>query len=82
VIEALAGALTGNEVRPMSKLPVTGRWSQTRPGTIALDFPAVPFTAIYDSGGGHVSLVLSRYQAVQTRAILHDLLTISEGSEE
>jgi hypothetical protein len=66
----------------MSKLPITGRWAQTRPGTISLDFPAVPYTAIYDNGGGHVTLTLSRHQAEQARAVLHDLLTISEGGRE
>ncbi len=63
-------------------LPVTGRWSITRAGTISLDFPAVPFTAIYDNGGGHVTLVLTRYQAETTRAVLFDLLTISGGNDQ
>ena len=65
----------------MSKLPITGRWSQTRAGTISLDFPAVPFTAIYDNGGGHVTVTLSRHQAEQCRAVLHDVLSISEGTD-
>jgi hypothetical protein len=63
------------------KLPITGRWSQTRAGMITLDFPAVPFTAIYDNGGGHVTLTLSRQQSEQCRAILFDLLAISEDSD-
>jgi hypothetical protein len=65
----------------MSKLPITGRWAQTRPGMISLDFPAVPFVAIYDDGGGHVTLALTQYQAETTRAVLFDLLTISEGND-
>ena len=64
----------------MSKLPITGRWSQTGAGRITLDFPAVPFTAIYDNGGGHVTLTLSRHEAEQCRGILFELLSISEGS--
>jgi hypothetical protein len=63
----------------MSSIPINGRWSQRWRDSIDLDFPAVPFVAIHDDGGGHVTLTLTRYQAEQTRKVLHDLLTISEG---
>jgi hypothetical protein len=66
----------------MSTIPIAGQWSLRRVGSIELDLPAVPFTAIYDNGGGHVSITLTQHQARQTRAILHDLLTSSEASEK
>ncbi len=65
----------------MASIPISGRWAQTRAGMITLDLPAVPFVAIYDDGGGHVTLTLSRHHAEQCRAILFDLLTISEGND-
>ncbi len=61
----------------MSTIPITGQWSLRRVGSIELDLPAVPLTAVYDNGGGHVTITLTRYQANQARAILHLLFTIS-----
>jgi hypothetical protein len=70
------------EDQPVSvKLPITGRWAQTRPGMISLDFPAVPFVAIYDDGGGHVTLTVSRHESETVQAILCDLLRITEGND-
>jgi hypothetical protein len=65
----------------MASIPISGRWAQTRSGMITLDLPAVPFVAIYDNGGGHISLTLTRHHAEQCRAILFDLLAIASGGD-
>ncbi len=60
----------------MASIPLSGRWSQTRPGLIDLEVAApVRLTVVVDDLGSHLSLSLSRHQAAQARAILHDLLT-------
>jgi hypothetical protein len=60
----------------MASIPLSGGWSQTRPGLIDLEVAAPPrLTVIIDDRGSHLSLSLSRHQAEQARAILIDLLT-------
>jgi hypothetical protein len=66
----------------MSTIPVSGRWSISRPGRIQLDIPAVDFTAIVDGGGSHLTITLTGHQAKQAHAILHDLLATSEGNDQ
>jgi hypothetical protein len=66
----------------MSTIPVSGRWSISRPGRVQLDIPAVDFTAIVDGRGSHLTITLTGHQAKQAHAVLHDLLTAANGGDE
>jgi hypothetical protein len=70
------------ELRPWQAFPYLADGAKTRSGTVVLDMPAVDFTAIVDGRGSHLTVSLTRHQAEQARAVLYDVLSISNGGSE
>jgi hypothetical protein len=57
------------------KLPITVRWSH-KPGLITVELPGIPFIAVVERSGIHLTVMLTRTEGEQRRAGLTDVLAI------
>jgi hypothetical protein len=63
------------------KLPITVRWSH-KPGLITVELPGIPFIAVVERSGTHLTVMLTRTEGEQLRTGLADTLGISGGDQQ
>jgi hypothetical protein len=63
------------------RLPISVRWSH-RPGIITVELPGIPFVAVVEHDGSHLTLMLTRAESDQLRANLADTLNISSNDDQ
>ena len=63
------------------RLPIQAHWSKTRAGSLNLEIPGGIFTAVVERDGHHLTVTLTRDEGETVRAILHDLLSITLGTD-
>jgi hypothetical protein len=63
------------------RLPITARWSH-KPGTVTVELPGIPFVAVVEGGGSHLSVTLTRAESERLRAGLADTLAISSDDDQ